>query len=331
MAIVALVAGATGGWFARDARAKVDARSPAPPAAAATSGASGACQEWSSEICKRAGETSEGCTKAKEAASILPGSACTTAKAEIEGTVARLTAARASCDTLVDKLCADLGEKSRTCALVREKTPSFPADRCKEMLDHYDGVVAELRQTEEEDAPISADLARRQATGDAPGFGPADAKLTIVEYSDFQCPFCGRAAGVVDKLREKYGAKVRFVFRQFPLEMHPDAALAAEAALAAQAQGKFWPFHDVLFQNQRDLERASLEKYAQKAGLDMARFRSALDHHTYEGAVKSDMSLATEAHVSGTPSMFIGTERVENPTDFASLSREIDRKLVSAN
>ena len=258
LAIVALVVGAAGGWVARDARAKTDARSSAPPAGAATSGASGPCQEWSSEICKRTGETSEGCGKAKEAASILPGSACTTAKGELEATVARLKAARASCDALVDKLCADLGEKGRTCAMVREKTPSFPADRCKEMLDHYDGVVAELRRTEEEDAPISADLAQRQATGDAPGFGPADARLTIVEYSDFQCPFCGRAAGVVDQLKEKYGTKVRFVFRQFPLEMHPNAALAAEASLAAQAQGKFWPFHDVLFQNQRDLERASL-------------------------------------------------------------------------
>ncbi len=211
--------------------------------------------------------------------------------------------------------------------MVREKTASFPADRCKEMLDHYDGVIAELRDVEAENAPISADLARRHATGDAPAFGPSDAKLTIVEYSDFQCPFCGRAAGVVGKLKEKYGTKIRFVFRQFPLEMHANAELAAEAALAAHAQGKFWPFHDLLFHNQRDLERASLEKYAQQAGLDMAKFRKALDDHTYESAVKSDMKLATEAHVSGTPSMFIGTERVENPTDFESVSRDIDSRL----
>ncbi len=331
LAAVALAAGLAGGWLARDARAKTDTKSAARPVAAASTGTAAACEEWASEICQRTGDTSEGCTKVKEAAAVLPGSACTAAKAEIEATVAQLKAGRASCDTLVDKLCADLGDKSKTCAMVREKTPSFPASRCKDMIDHYDGVLAELKQAEEENAPISADLAQRQATGDAPSFGPADAKLTIVEYSDFQCPFCERAAGVVGKLREKYGTKVRFVFRQFPLEMHPNAALAAEAALAAQAQGKFWPFHDQLFQNQQELERASLDKYAQKAGLDMTKFRNALDQHTYEGAVKSDMLLGAEGHVSGTPSMFIGTERVENPTDFESLSHEIDAKLATLN
>jgi protein-disulfide isomerase len=328
LAVVALVAGALGGWVARGASSKADTSSAARPAASAAAGAAGACEEWSSEICKRAGETSEGCARAKDAASVLPGVACTTAKADLEGTVARLKAAHASCDTLATKLCADLGEKSRMCATVRERTPGFPADRCKQMLDHYDAVLADLRDTVEDDAPISADLARRHASGEAPAFGPSDARLTIVEYSDFQCPFCGRAAGVVDKLKEKYGTKIHFVFRQFPLEMHPNAELAAEAALAAHAQGKFWPFHDLLFQHQRDLERPSLERYAEQAGLDMATFKKALDEHTYESAVKSDMKLAMEAHVSGTPSMFIGTERVENPTDFESLSRDIDGKLA---
>jgi protein-disulfide isomerase len=213
--------------------------------------------------------------------------------------------------------------------MVREKTPSFPAERCKEMLGHYQEVIAELQSAELEHAPISADLAQRQAAGDAPSFGPKDARLTFVEYSDFECPFCGRAAEVINKVKEKYGTKVRFVFRQFPLQMHRNADLAAQASLAAHAQGKFWPFHDLLFQNQRDLERASLEKYAQKVGLDMAKFRKALDERTYEGAVKADMKLAAEAHVSGTPSVFVGTERVANAIDFEEFSREIDRRLAA--
>ena len=330
LAVMALAVGAGGGWFARGASAKAETSGSARPAASAEAAAGGPCEAWAGEICKRTGETSEGCAKAKAAASILPGAACTTAKADLEGTVAKLKTARASCDTLVEKICKDLGDKSQTCAMVREKTPSFPADRCKDMLDHYDGVIGELREMEADRAPISADLAQRQAAGDAPGFGPADAKITIVEYSDFECPFCSRAASVVGKLKEKYGTKVRFVFRQFPLQMHAHAKLAAEASLAAHAQGKFWPFHDQLFQNQRDLERASLEKYAQSAGLDMAKFKKALDEHTYADAVSADMKLAMEAHVSGTPSMFIGTERVENATDFDSLSQEIDKRL-SAN
>ena len=213
--------------------------------------------------------------------------------------------------------------------MVQEKTPSFPADRCKEMLAGYDGVLAELRQMERANAPLSQELATRQASGDAPGFGPADAKVTIVEYSDFECPFCGRAAEVVEKVKEKYGQKVRFVFRQFPLGMHENAPLAAEAALAAHAQGKFWPLHDILFENQRSLDRASLEGFAEKAGLDVAKFKKALDDHTYAAAVESDKKLGDEAGVSGTPSMFIGTDRVANPTDFDALAKQLDAKLAA--
>jgi protein-disulfide isomerase len=122
---------------------------------------------------------------------------------------------------------------------------------------------------------------------------------------------------------------VRFVFRQFPLPMHENADLAAQASLAAHAQGKFWAFHDLMFENQRDLGRPSLEKMAQKAGLDLARFKKALDDRTHAEAVKADMKLGSEAHVSGTPSMFLGTERIENPTDFEALAREIDRRLAA--
>jgi protein-disulfide isomerase len=215
--------------------------------------------------------------------------------------------------------------------MVREKVPGFPADRCQQMLDGYGDVIGELREMEEANLPISAELAQRQATGDTPGFGPKDAKLTLVEYSDFQCPFCGRAAGVVARLKEKYGEKVRFVFRQFPLSMHPDAGLAAEASLAAHAQGKFWPYHDLLFEHQHELNRASLERYAQQAGLDMAKFRRALDEHTFAEAVKADQKLGTEGKVSGTPSMFLGTERIANATDFDSLAQAIDAKLAVAN
>ncbi|RYE85639.1 MAG: oxidoreductase [Myxococcales bacterium] len=213
--------------------------------------------------------------------------------------------------------------------MVRDKTASFPADRCKDMLGHYEEVIGELRSVEKENSPLPDDLARRQAAGDAPSFGPKDAKVTVVEYSDFECPFCSRAAEAVSKVKEKYGTRVRFVFRQFPLPMHRNADLAAQASLAAHAQGKFWPFHDQLFANQRELDRASLEKYAQKAGLDMAKFKKALDEHTYADTVKADMKLGSEANVSGTPSMFIGTKRVENATDADALSREIDQALAA--
>jgi protein-disulfide isomerase len=326
VAIAALGAGVAVGWGARGYGIKADPGT--QPAAAASAGA-GPCDGWSSEICQRTGATSEGCAQAKHAAGILPTAACVAARAEVDQTVTKLKAARSSCDTLVQRICADLGEKTETCGMVREKTASFPTERCKEMLENFDEVIPELRAAEQEKAPLPAEVAQRQAAGDGPGFGPRDARLTIVEYSDFECPFCGRAADTLGKIREKYGTKVRFVFRQFPLQMHRNADLAAQASLAAHAQGKFWPFHDLLFQNQRDLERPSLEKFAQKAGLDLVKFRKALDEQTYESTVQSDLKLGAEAHVSGTPTVYIGAERVENAIEFDAFSREIDRRLAA--
>ena len=330
LVIAALLFGSALGWFTRGANLKREPDEAAKPvASAASSSGASVCDDWAGEVCRRLGDTTEGCSQAKEAAGVMPNAACAVAKNDIKGTVAKLKSVRSACDSLVEKICADVGDKTETCTMVREKTPSFPAERCKGMLEHYDEVIAELKSVEQEKAPLPDDLARRQAAGDAPSFGPKDAKLTLVEYSDFECPYCGRAAEVITKVKEKYGTKVRFVFRQFPLPMHSHADLAAQASLAANAQGKFWAFHDLLFQNQRDLERPSLEKFAQKAGLDMAKFKKALDDHTYADAVKADVKLGTEASVGGTPTMFLGAERVENGLDVDVLSAEIDRRLAA--
>jgi protein-disulfide isomerase len=330
--LVGVVLGAAAGWIGHQKFGATSA-SPSPdksPTAASSAAAApaGPCEEWASDVCLRAGETSEGCTQAQAAAKLLPANACVAAKAEVEATVAKLKSARAACDTLTDRLCKDIGPETATCSMVRERTSSFPAAQCDKMLGSYNDVLTELKQMEKANAPLPAELATRQAAGDGPSFGPANAKVSVVEYSDFECPYCTRGAAVVTKLKEKYGDKVRFVFRQFPLAMHENAPLAAEASLAAHAQGKFWPFHDQLFANQRALERPNLEEYAAKVGLDMAKFKKALDDHTYADAVKADMKLAEEAVVSGTPTMFIGAERVANPTDFEAVAKQIDSALA---
>lgn len=331
--VAGLIAGAAAGWLIRDARATPEITASPDPAVAASAsageGAAGVCGDWAKEVCKGAGDKSEGCGQAQAASKLLPASACVAARGDLAGTIAKLKSARGSCDTLVERICSDLGKETQTCAMVREKTESFPAERCAEMLGGYDGVIGELRQMEKANAPLSTELAAKHAAGDAPGFGPADAKLAVVLYSDFECPYCSRAAEVAGKLKEKYGTKVRFVFRQYPLPMHANAPLAHEAALAAHVQGKFWPFHDLLFANQRSLDRESLEKHAEKVGLDMARFKKALDEHTYAATVKADMKLGEEVGVSGTPSLFIGTERVQNPTDFDAVAKQIDKLLGS--
>src|SRR6185312_10750016 len=121
--------------------------------------------------------------------------------------------------------------------------------------------------------------------GDAPVKGPASAPVTVVAFSDFQCPFCSRAVPTIHQLETEYGGKVKIVFKQFPLPFHDKAHLAAEAALAAHEQGKFWQMHDKLFANQQALDRPSLEKYAQELGLDMAKFRAALDSGKFKNKV----------------------------------------------
>ena len=144
-----------------------------------------------------------------------------------------------------------------------------------------------------------------------PSFGPAVAKVTIVEWSDFQCPYCARLGAPGRADRKAYPKDVRFVFRNFPLPMHPDAALAARAGVAAQAQGKFWQMHDWMYAHQRELDRASLEKAAASLGMDVAKFKAALDSPATEARVAADMQAAQAVGVSATPTFFVnGREHV---------------------
>src|SRR5262249_13516352 len=117
--------------------------------------------------------------------------------------------------------------------------------------------------------------------------GPADARVTIVEFSDFQCPYCAKAVVEVNKVLAKFPKDVRFLFKQYPLDSHSQAALAAEAALAAQAQGKFWEMHDKIYANFRAVNRDRILAWAQEIGLDMNRFRADLDGHKFQARVKA--------------------------------------------
>ena len=334
LAVLTLVVGAGLGWVVRGMRGGGDLSAGPDPAltgsAAAAAASGGPCAAWSTTICEKAGPESEACGQARSAADSLPPNACNQALTEVPATLEKLKTSRSTCEELVTKLCKDIGPESQTCKMVKEKTAAFPASRCKQMMGNYDQVVKELKNMERQNAPLSAEDAAKQRAGTGPSFGPEDAKVAIVEYSDFECPYCSKAADTVKKLKERYGKVVRFVFRQYPLPMHPNAPLASEAALAAHAQGKFWPYHDVLFAHQRELNRASLEKYAQEVGLDMAKFKKALDEHTYANVVKEDMKLGEGVGVSGTPTMIVGTERVANPTDFAMVSSMVDAKLKAA-
>jgi protein-disulfide isomerase len=144
--------------------------------------------------------------------------------------------------------------------------------------------------------------------------GPADAPVTLLEYGDFECPFCGQAFWELKRLEQSVGDQVRFVFRHFPLaEVHPHARLAAEAAEAAGAQGKFWEMHDALFTNQRALELPDLLTYADDIGLDRARFIRDLQEHRFLPKVRRDFMEGVRSGVNGTPSFFINGQRWNGP------------------
>ncbi|MGD0775126.1 MAG: thioredoxin domain-containing protein [Candidatus Solibacter sp.] len=144
----------------------------------------------------------------------------------------------------------------------------------------------------------------------SPMMGPAGARITLVEFSDFQCPYCSKAVAQINATLKAYPNDVRLIFKQYPLvELHPAAAISAQAALAAHAQGKFWPMHDAMFANRPKLSRQSILAWAKEIGLDMQRFTADLDSDAIKKAVLRDQADGDKAGVEGTPTVFIDGQR----------------------
>jgi protein-disulfide isomerase len=155
--------------------------------------------------------------------------------------------------------------------------------------------------------------------------GPFASPVTLVEYGDYECPFCGQAYYVVKDLGQRVGNLMRFVFRNFPLTtVHPHAERAAEAAEAAGAQGKFWEMHDLLFENQQSLENEDLMKYAALVGLDIPRFVREMREGRYLNRIREDFLSGARSGVNGTPTFFINGLRYDGPRDLATLMAAIE-------
>ncbi|MEZ7154530.1 Na+/H+ antiporter NhaA [Streptomyces sp. MAD19A] len=156
--------------------------------------------------------------------------------------------------------------------------------------------------------------------------GPVDAPLTLVEYGDFECPFCARATGVTKELRNRFGDRFRYVFRHLPLpDVHPHAELAARAAVAADAQGRFWEMHDLLYQHQDEMEFEDTVVYAIDLGLDMEKFLKDLESDWVAERVRRDARSAEASGVQGAPTFFIGNRRHTGPYDAETLARELEQ------
>ena len=162
----------------------------------------------------------------------------------------------------------------------------------------------------------------------APVRGREDAPVTIVEFSDFQCPFCARANAVMETVWKTYGDNVRWVFKHNPLDFHLDAPLAHRAALAAGEQGKFWEMHDAIFRDQRAMKRDDLVRLAGSLGLEMTRFTADLDNERLKGLVQRDMAEGLRVGVDGTPTFFVNGHRLVGAKPFEAFKALIDRELA---
>src|SRR3989449_11504500 len=163
----------------------------------------------------------------------------------------------------------------------------------------------------------------------APFLGPAAAPVTIVEFSDFQCPFCKQVVPTLTQVRSRYGEKVKLVYRDFPIDgIHPQARKAAEAARCAQDQGKFWEYHDALFASSPKLSPEELKAYAQQVGLDVASFERCLGSGAHAAAVAKSGGEGIRLGVTGTPAFFINGELLSGAQPLESFARVIERELA---
>jgi len=161
--------------------------------------------------------------------------------------------------------------------------------------------------------------------------GPDTAAVTLVEYSDFECPFCSRARPILARLRELYGDRLRIVFRHFPLPQHPNARPAAEASVCAQEQGKFWPYHDQLFEHASALTAEDLTRYAQNVNLDVAAFKACRGSARPKTEVDAEIKSAERLGVRGTPAMFLNGGRVNGVLPVPLMQSLIEAELARHN
>jgi protein-disulfide isomerase len=164
-------------------------------------------------------------------------------------------------------------------------------------------------------------------TEGAPVKGPADAKLAVIEFSDFQCPFCSRVTPTLKQIQREYGDEVRIVFKHLPLRIHPKAPAAHAAAEAAHRQGKFWEMHDLIFSNQRAMSPEKYEEYAEQLGLDLEQFKADVASAEVQAKIDSDKAEAAKLGVTGTPAFFINGRFLSGAQPFAAFKAMIDEEL----
>jgi len=169
--------------------------------------------------------------------------------------------------------------------------------------------------------PVTIDVAG------APVKGPDNARITLVEFSDFECPFCSAAVTQVDSIMAAYPKDIKLIYKQFPLSMHPHAQMAAMASLAAREQGKFWEMYEVLFKNYRRLTSDNIVMFARDLGLDIDKFKAAMTSGKYQAVIDKDLKDGEAAGVYGTPSFYINGKQYNGEVTLASLKPILEAEL----
>ncbi len=211
-------------------------------------------------------------------------------------------------------------------AVAKPATPAAPT-AAPALAKQDDGLPpGAIREPEPEDVPsVDRATVARLHLYEGPGRGPDHAPVTIVVFQDNICPYCGRVLGTIDQLWDEYPNKLRLVVKQFPV--HDAARLSAEASYAADAQGKFWEMHDLLFQHEDEQSRDALIKYAKQIGLDVEKFTAALDKHEYAPAVKADQEAGKDIGVDATPTFLINGRKFIGARSIEQFRATIDQAL----
>jgi protein-disulfide isomerase len=185
---------------------------------------------------------------------------------------------------------------------------------------------AELKRVAGEPPPVFEDPVKISLTG-APVRGPENARLTIVEFSDFQCPYCSKAVQETKEVLKRFPKDVKLVFKEFPLDTHSEAEFGAEVALAAQAQGKFWEMHDLLYAGFPDLSKERVDSYAKQLKLDLTKFHADLESHKYRARVQAEEKQGEDAGVDATPTFFFNGKKFNGTFETAAVVPLIKKEL----
>lgn len=190
-------------------------------------------------------------------------------------------------------------------------------------LDAITGKITEINQPKQPEAPSRVQV----SADDDPRIGPQNTAVTVIEFSDYQCPYCGRAETAIKQIISNYGNSVKFVYRDFPLSFHQFAQKAAEASECADEQGKFWQYHDKLFDNQQALDTPDLKQYAKDIGLDSIKFNECLDNSRMAPEVRKDIEDGQMYGVTGTPTFFINGIELVGAQPYSAFEQIINQEL----